>query len=116
MTNINVKDYSGKEISGSWNGKTYSSKVTGCVRIYLNNKEYNVSEEVINHVGADVKKDANERKAMKRHELIESMSNEDKILLFRDLFYDEVQKEIDQVDARTSQCIHNTFIKMYGEF
>lgn len=45
MTNINVKDFEGKEISGSWNGKTYSSKVAGCVRIYLNNKDYNVSNE-----------------------------------------------------------------------
>lgn len=116
MTNINVKDYSGKEISGSWNGKTYSSKVAGCVRIYLNNKEYNVSEEVINQVGADVEKDANERKAVKRHELIESMSKEDKMLLFRDLFYNEAQTEIDNIDARTSQNLHNVFIKMYGEF
>jgi len=47
MKEVEIKTVDGKEISGSWNEKTYSSNVADCVRIYLNNNAYNVKNSEI---------------------------------------------------------------------
>lgn len=47
---ITITDYTGAERSGSWNGKTYSSKISGnqeLARIYLDNKEVHVDKDVL---------------------------------------------------------------------
>lgn len=47
MINVKVKNYKGKEYTGIWNGKTYSSSIDGAPelrRIYVDNSPLHITE------------------------------------------------------------------------
>ena len=112
MKNIKLQDINGKEINGDWNGKTYSSKVTGCVRVYLSNHEYTVEKSNIEAVINEDEELKNKSKEEKRAEILKSLSAEEQLKLFEDLFYASVQKQIDEVSEKTSMLLHKTFSTM----
>lgn len=56
MKNITVKNWKGKEFSGSWNGKTYSSKIDGrndLYRIYVDNNPIHIEESELKRLQSD---------------------------------------------------------------
>ena len=66
---IAIIDYTGEEKSGSWNRKTYSSKISGkpeLVRIYLDNKEVHVDKDVLAQASG-VSKTETDFAAAKKH-------------------------------------------------
>ena len=66
---ITIIDYTGAERSGSWNGKTYSSKVSDrpeLARIYLDNKEVHVDKDALAQASG-VSKTETDFAAAKKH-------------------------------------------------
>lgn len=114
MKNITVKDYQGREISGDWNEKTYTSKVAdNLARIYLNNKEYHVDCAEIEKAGANIAADTQKRHQDKLDEIFSKLSSKDKIYMLQKLFYAyDVQEELSKKDARAKGEIHKAMLKL----
>ena len=112
MKNVKLQDVNGTQVNGEWNGKTYSSKVAECVRIYLSNKEYTVNKSSIEAIINEDEYMKNESKKEKRTEILKSLTKEEQLKLFEDLFYNSVQEQINDVDERTSMLLHKVFSTM----
>ena len=112
MKTIKLQDINKKEISGEWNGKVYASKLGGCARIYLNNNEYTVNKSSIEAIMNEDEELKTKSKEEKRAEILKSLSAEEQLKLFEDLFYASVQKQIDEVSEKTSMLLHKTFSTM----
>jgi len=58
-----------------WNGKTYSSKHEGGVRIYLNNEEYHVTKESLDALLAQDEEKAKEAKTKEFEKAMDTLAN-----------------------------------------
>ena len=112
MKNITVKNYQGKEFSGNWNGKVYSSKIDGrsdLIRIYVNNEAVHITEEEHAKISESITDDMKEKAereslnaSIKVKNLLPLMTQKDRFEIAQHMIYDlvkELNPDTDEYDA-----------------
>jgi hypothetical protein len=119
MTNITVKNFKGDEYSGTWNGKSYPSRIAGrpeLHRIFLDNEAIHIDSEEFERVGGNAEKSAKEKSAFKINETAKRLATEEKIALLQKLYYDfDVQDALNKKNARATNEMHKAMLKLFGE-
>lgn len=88
---INIIDYEGKEQSGNWNGKTYSSKVAErpeLARVYLDNMEVHVDKDMLEKASGIGKHVTDYAAAMRKIADINLYSDMEKLLMLSEILQD----------------------------
>ena len=95
MQTVTVKNYEGKEYTGVWNEKTYTSQIEGhpeLYRIYLSDVRVHITAEELSMLGKSIE-DINAKrefeKAMKMTKDFEDFSLKNKLYLLRFLLADD---------------------------
>ena len=129
MKNITVKNYQGKEFSGNWNEKVYSSKIDGrsdLLRIYINNEAVHITEEEHTKISVSVTaamKEKAERESLnaciKVKDLLPLMTQKDRFEIAQHMIYDLVKElnpdtdEFDDIKKTLFKSLHrlNDYVK-----
>lgn len=88
---ITITDYTGAEMSGNWNGKTYSSKVAerpDLARVYLDNKEVHVDKDVLAQASGISKTETDFAAAKKHVNDFSFYSDMEKLIMLQRLLAD----------------------------
>lgn len=88
---ITIIDYTGAERSGNWNGKTYSSKISGkpeLARIYLDNKEIHVDKDALTQASGVSKTETDFAAAKKHVNSFSFYSDMEKLIMLQSLLSD----------------------------
>lgn len=89
--NIKIIDYEGKEQSGNWNGKTYSSRVAEhpeLARVYLDNMEIHVDKDMLEKASGISKHETDYAAAMRKIADINLYSDMEKLLMLSEILQD----------------------------
>lgn len=95
MQTVTVKNYEGKEYTGVWNEKTYTSQIEGrpeLYRIYLSEVRVHITAEELSMLGKNIEEINARReyeKAMKMTEDFKCFSLKNKMYLLRFLLADD---------------------------
>ena len=109
MINVKVKNYKGKEYTGIWNGKTYSSSIDGAPelrRIYVDNSPLHITETELAKL-LDEKDDIKRGKEEHVKETLKSMPFESKLNVLSTLLNDDKFIELCKTDKEVLSCKDN---------
>lgn len=124
MSEISVVSFEGKEFSGYWNEKTYSSQIDGkseLLRIYVDGKVLHITPEeymrIANSTSEEYKEKKFQDKILSRRESVKNMSLQEKVDILTTILVNESLslKKNNLIDIVCSLLTMNSNIKSLTE-